>query len=199
MLLQGGFQAEFLSKINAIRSKQGLPGLQYNQAMDAAAARHSYDMSGKRSLSHTGRSGLRAAHICKCACISPVARRHTHFPLLCHAHNLPPLLVPTALLCLCVSLLSFLPPLPPCLCAGTDGSQFNDRLRVAGGGGFKCSGENVAETGSNGSPDTVVSMWMGSPGHRDNMMRRDYTHVGVAKASNGGRTFWTLVLGGCGK
>ena len=42
-------------------------------------------------------------------------------------------------------------------------------------------------------------MWMGSQGHRDNMMRREFTHVGIAQASNGGRMYWTMVLGGCGK
>lgn len=82
---------------------------------------------------------------------------------------------------------------------GSDGSRFTDRLRVAGGGNFGCSGENVAETMSNSSPSGVVDRWMGSQGHRDNMMKQEFTHVGVARASNGGRTYWTMVLGGCTK
>lgn len=70
---------------------------------------------------------------------------------------------------------------------------------MAGGGNFRCSAENVAETSSGGSPGSVVDMWMGSQGHRDNMMKKEFTHVGVARASNGGRMYWTMVLGGCGR
>jgi uncharacterized protein YkwD len=68
---------------------------------------------------------------------------------------------------------------------------------VAGGSTFKCSAENVAETGGNGGGGLVVDVWMGSQGHRDNMMRKEFTHMGVAQASNGGRLYWTMVLGGC--
>jgi uncharacterized protein YkwD len=34
-----------------------------------------------------------------------------------------------------------------------------------------------------------------SQGHRDNMLNGRYTHVGVAQAQGGGRTYWTMVLG----
>lgn len=83
--------------------------------------------------------------------------------------------------------------------AGSDGSQFYDRLRIAGGGSFKCSAENVAMTGSGTSPSTVVDMWMGSQGHRDNMMKKEFTHMGMARAYNDGMAYWTMVLGGCGR
>jgi uncharacterized protein YkwD len=51
---QGGYQSEVLSKVNVLRQARGLPTLQYSQSMDAAAARHSYDQSGKRSMTHAG-------------------------------------------------------------------------------------------------------------------------------------------------
>lgn len=84
--------------------------------------------------------------------------------------------------------------------SGSDGSRPSDRLRVAGGGGFTATAENVAMVGSGSSsgPSAVVDMWMGSQGHRTNMLNGAYTHVGVAQASGGGRTYWTMVLGGGG-
>ena len=51
---QGGFQSEVLDKVNTLRRARGLPALQLSGPMNAAAARHSYDMSGKRSMTHTG-------------------------------------------------------------------------------------------------------------------------------------------------
>lgn len=50
----GGFSSEVLNKVNGIRKSRGLPALQWQQSMDSAAARHSYDMSGKRQMSHSG-------------------------------------------------------------------------------------------------------------------------------------------------
>jgi uncharacterized protein YkwD len=43
-----------LNKLNQIRQSKGLPRLQYSQSMDAAASRHSYDMSGRRTMTHSG-------------------------------------------------------------------------------------------------------------------------------------------------
>lgn len=83
--------------------------------------------------------------------------------------------------------------------AGSDGSRPADRLRVAGAGGFSATAENVAMVGSGSSPSAVVDMWMGSQGHRDNMLNRMFTHVGVAQASAGGRSYWTMVLAGNGR
>jgi uncharacterized protein YkwD len=41
-------------------------------------------------------------------------------------------------------------------------------------------GENLAwGTGSYGTPRGAVDAWMESPGHRDNILRRDYREVGV--------------------
>ncbi len=39
------------------------------------------------------------------------------------------------------------------------------------------SGENIA--GGYRSPSDVVRAWMGSEGHRENIMNPDYTHIGV--------------------
>jgi uncharacterized protein YkwD len=59
-VMQGGFQSEMLNKVNQIRQSKGLPRLQYSQPMDAAASRHSYDMSGRRTMTHSGE-----ARVCK--------------------------------------------------------------------------------------------------------------------------------------
>lgn len=55
-VMQGGFQSEMLNKVNHIRQSKGLPKLQYSQSMDAAASRHSYDMSGRRTMTHSGKT-----------------------------------------------------------------------------------------------------------------------------------------------
>jgi uncharacterized protein YkwD len=85
-----------------------------------------------------------------------------------------------------------------CVRAGGDGSRPADRLRVAGAGGFSTTGENVAQTGGSTGARGVVDLWMGSQGHRDNMMSAAFSHIGVAHASRDGRAYWTMVLAGSG-
>jgi uncharacterized protein YkwD len=59
---------------------------------------------------------------------------------------------------------------------------------------MRAAGENIAE----GQRDAAeaVSTWMGSPGHRANILSNDYTEIGtgVALARNG-RLYWTQVFG----
>lgn len=52
------------------------------------------------------------------------------------------------------------------------------------------SGENIA--GGYRTPDEVVSAWMGSEGHRENIMNPDYTHIGVGyyNDSASGLSYW---------
>jgi uncharacterized protein YkwD len=41
-------------------------------------------------------------------------------------------------------------------------------------------GENIAwGAGASGSPGTIVSMWMSSPGHRRIMLTREFRHAGI--------------------
>ncbi|CAL9664577.1 hypothetical protein SUDANB105_07173 [Streptomyces sp. enrichment culture] len=75
-----------------------------------------------------------------------------------------------------------------------DGSRPWDRAAAAGAG-RRSIGENIA-CGQR-SPAEVVTGWMNSPGHRANILRREFTHIGVGFAG-GGRsgTYWTQVFGG---
>lgn len=59
---------------------------------------------------------------------------------------------------------------------------------------FSAGGENIAE-GAFSSWD-VVGMWMRSPGHRANMLSRDYTEIGIGTAwDSQGRRFDVQVFG----
>ncbi|MEU8873249.1 CAP domain-containing protein [Streptomyces javensis] len=68
-----------------------------------------------------------------------------------------------------------------------------DRARAAGAT-HRGIGENIA-CGQR-SPEEVVRGWMNSPGHRANILKPDFTHIGVGHAT-GGRagTYWTQVFG----
>ena len=57
-----------------------------------------------------------------------------------------------------------------------DGESPFDRLQDAGIS-FRAAGENIALTG--GGADGVLSLWLGSSGHRANIERCGYTHHGV--------------------
>ncbi|GGV04820.1 hypothetical protein GCM10010260_47530 [Streptomyces filipinensis] len=75
-----------------------------------------------------------------------------------------------------------------------DGSQPWDRARAAGAS-RRTIGENIA-CGQR-SPAEVVDGWMNSPGHRANILKRDFGHLGVGFAG-GGRagTYWAQLFGG---
>ena len=51
-------------------------------------------------------------------------------------------------------------------------------------------GENIAY--GQRTPEEVVTAWMNSPGHKANILNKDYTNIGagIAKDANG-RTYWT--------
>lgn len=55
------------------------------------------------------------------------------------------------------------------------GSPFNMMKKF--GISYHCAGENIA-SGYN-SPETVIQGWMNSPGHRANIMKPLYLHIGV--------------------
>lgn len=60
---------------------------------------------------------------------------------------------------------------------------------------FRTMGENIAE--GYDSTEDVVKGWMESPGHRRNILNKNFTHVGfgVAKRPNG-PTYWCAQFGG---
>ncbi|MFJ4569477.1 CAP domain-containing protein [Streptomyces caelestis] len=74
------------------------------------------------------------------------------------------------------------------------GSQPWDRAATAGST-RRSIGENIA-CGQR-SPAEVVEGWMNSPGHRANILKPGFTHLGVGFAG-GGRagTYWTQLFGG---
>ncbi|GAA3126850.1 CAP domain-containing protein [Streptomyces echinatus] len=75
-----------------------------------------------------------------------------------------------------------------------DGGEPWDRAAAAGAR-RRTVGENIA-CGQR-SPGEVVAGWMNSPGHRANILGREFTHLGVGFAG-GGRagTYWTQLFGG---
>lgn len=82
---------------------------------------------------------------------------------------------------------------------GSDGSHPGDRMTRAGYGWLKVA-ENVAA--GYASPDSVVSGWMKSPGHRANILDCSFQDAGVGydflavEADSGDYAYyWTMVFG----
>ena len=85
---------------------------------------------------------------------------------------------------------------------GRDGSQPAERIRASGylssGGGWRI-GENLAwGTGELASPKAIMAAWMGSPGHRANILQPAYREIGFgvlagnpSSRGGGGATFVT--------
>jgi uncharacterized protein YkwD len=74
-----------------------------------------------------------------------------------------------------------------------DGKEPVDRVKEAGYR-FRATGENVAWNQAN--PKEVLADWMKSPGHRENILRKEYTEIGVAVAkSQKGEPYWVQVFG----
>ncbi|MBE9155514.1 CAP domain-containing protein [Nodosilinea sp. LEGE 06152] len=75
---------------------------------------------------------------------------------------------------------------------GSDGSTMRSRIDATG---YRWStiGENVAM----GQPTAaaVMSAWMNSPGHRQNILNPAFTELGVGQATGSGRIYWTQVFG----
>jgi uncharacterized protein YkwD len=77
---------------------------------------------------------------------------------------------------------------------GSDGSTLADRAARAGYRGWTALGENVAY----GYPNvaSVMAAWMNSPGHRANILSRNYTHFGAGYAvGSNGAAYWTQDFG----
>ncbi|MBM2576101.1 CAP domain-containing protein [Jannaschia sp. Os4] len=77
---------------------------------------------------------------------------------------------------------------------GHDGAGgLGARLRAAGAGG--CRGAENVGMGMH-DPRHAVRAWMGSRGHRANLMSPAMTRGAVAWADGGGRRWWAMVLSG---
>jgi uncharacterized protein YkwD len=67
------------------------------------------------------------------------------------------------------------------------GATFVDRIRLSGylhGSLSWMVGENLAwGAGSRSSPAGIVLAWMGSPGHRENILTGRYRHIGIGIAA----------------
>jgi uncharacterized protein YkwD len=67
---------------------------------------------------------------------------------------------------------------------GLDGSAFVDRIRATGyisGASDWLVGENLAwGTGVLATPREIMKAWMASPGHKANILERDYREIGIA-------------------
>jgi len=58
---------------------------------------------------------------------------------------------------------------------------------------YRFAGENLAA--GQRTPSEAVRGWMNSPGHRENMLRSEYGHLGVAVTMDGnGRLYWTQMF-----
>ena len=78
-----------------------------------------------------------------------------------------------------------------------DGSSCFTALDATGASkGAYTSGENIA-AGSSTAAD-VVEQWMNSPGHRANILNKDFTHIGVGycKSSSGYGHYWVQLFVG---
>jgi len=69
-----------------------------------------------------------------------------------------------------------------------------DRIAQAGYGGWKRIGENIAA--GDRTAEAVMAGWLDSPGHRANILRPEYTEIGVGVATGTGKygTYWVQVF-----
>ncbi len=67
------------------------------------------------------------------------------------------------------------------------------RGKLAGITSYRALGENIASTTAP-SPEAFVEMWMDSEGHRKNILREAFTHIGVGVVDCGGTTYATQMF-----
>ncbi|AJD91221.1 sporulation protein [Jeotgalibacillus malaysiensis] len=70
----------------------------------------------------------------------------------------------------------------------TYGSPFD--MMKSYGIDYRSAGENIAM--GQQTPEQVVTAWMNSEGHRQNILSTTYTHIGVGYVENG--NYWTLMF-----
>lgn len=73
-----------------------------------------------------------------------------------------------------------------------DGTSYRTALEQRGIS-YRGCGENVAYGYS--TPEAVMSAWMDSGGHRENILNQDYTNIGVGYfKDNRGRGYWAQIF-----
>lgn len=70
----------------------------------------------------------------------------------------------------------------------TYGSPFD--MMKSFGISYKAAGENIAK--GQKTPQAVVNAWMNSAGHRENILKASYTHIGVGYVASG--NYWTQMF-----
>jgi uncharacterized protein YkwD len=74
-----------------------------------------------------------------------------------------------------------------------DEKDLGDRMKAAGYQ-FLVAGENIAW--NQADPKAALQTWMGSEGHRANILNVEYAEIGVAVVKNArGERYWTQVFG----
>ncbi len=80
---------------------------------------------------------------------------------------------------------------------GSNGSSFVDRAHAAGYRGWSSLAENVAA--GYRDVNSVMNGWMGSDGHRANLLAPSTQHLGVGRAAAAsGTLYWTQKFGSGG-
>lgn len=73
-----------------------------------------------------------------------------------------------------------------------DGTSFSTALQESGVS-FRSAGENIAW--GQKSPEEVMNGWMNSPGHRANILNKNFTKIGVGYYQNSqGVNYWTQLF-----
>jgi uncharacterized protein YkwD len=78
---------------------------------------------------------------------------------------------------------------------GSNGSSMVDRVKATGYS-YSAIAENIAAGDPN--PEATIRQWMNSPGHRRNILNRNYTEIGfgyVAAPNTRYRHYWVQVFG----
>jgi len=74
-----------------------------------------------------------------------------------------------------------------------DGKSYVDRVKATGYP-LHMVGENIAHGSQN--PEQVIKLWMDSPGHKMNLLRKEFTEIGIGLAVNEkGEKYWVQVFG----
>ena len=76
-----------------------------------------------------------------------------------------------------------------------EGTNVFDLMRSMGIS-FRCAGENLAQSSpaSIGTPEAFLNAWLNSPTHRDNILRSQYTKIGVGMVEIDSRRVVTTVF-----
>jgi uncharacterized protein YkwD len=76
----------------------------------------------------------------------------------------------------------------------TDPSGLSPWDRAAKAGITSLGGENIARGQADAA--AVMEAWMNSPGHRANILKPDFTHIGIGHATGSlAGTYWTQLFG----